>query len=68
MQVLSLQDVKKNNRLVPTMVRLPQSIRDKAKEVADDKSVNVTDIYRTAILSFLSNVSTDSRDIDYGEG
>jgi len=62
MELLSLNDVKRDNRLVPTMVRLPRHIRDKAKKLASQKSMNETDVYRTAILFFLDMNSTDSRD------
>lgn len=62
MELVSLKDVKRDSRLIQTMIRLPHHIKQQAKKIAKDNEVNETDIYRTAILLFLANNSTDSRE------
>jgi hypothetical protein len=67
MQPLPLKAYRRGNRLVQVMVRLPPEIREVAKKLAtENSSVNErlteTDVYRSAILFFLSTNSTDSRD------
>lgn len=64
--IVPLTKYKQEQRLIPTQVRLPKWARDKAQEIAQaqsqgDTKVTETDVYRTAILSFLSLNSTDSR-------
>ncbi len=67
MNLITLKDLKQGQAMIPVMVRLPPEIVEQADEVArewqaKDASVTVTDVYRTAILFFFSNLSTISRD------
>lgn len=67
MNIVPLSQYKREQRLIPTQVRLPKWVRDKAQEIAQaqsqgDVKVTETDVYRTAILNFLGTFSTDSRD------
>lgn len=50
----------------PIQVRIPTHLREKAKLMAeqaskDGENITETDIYRSAIVVFLSKKSTDSR-------
>jgi hypothetical protein len=63
----SLNEARKEKRLSPVSIRLSESIREQARLLASaqsDKDVKFTetDVYRTAIMIFLSENSTDSRD------
>lgn len=65
-KIMLLREMRKPERLTQAMVRLPQEIRRKAKLIAAQESspgrrVTETDVYRTAILNFLDQFSTDSR-------
>lgn len=57
----------KKSPMSPVAIRLPDEARKQAKELACKNSnpmhrVTETDIYRAAILSFLAENSTDSRE------
>lgn len=63
--VLSLRELRKDRQLSPISIRLPLSIREKArllaeKESTEDVKLSETDVYRSAILLFLAENSTDS--------
>lgn len=66
LNIIPLKDFKKQRRMGPVMVRLPDEIREQAQKLAASQSseslkVTETDVYRTAIIDFLDRVSTDSR-------
>lgn len=67
MTVVPLRELKRELRLTPVQVRIPREARTVAQQLAKEQSTNdvrltETDVYRTAILNFLSNFSTKSRD------
>jgi hypothetical protein len=62
-----VRELEKPEPLRQVMVRLPNAVREKAKRLAKQESVSghkvtETDVYRTAIMNFLDQFSTDSRD------
>jgi hypothetical protein len=65
--IITKKELKKDKAMDGVMIRLPSGVRKLAKELANVKSesgtkVTETDIYRSAIILFLSPTSTDSRD------
>lgn len=65
--LILVRDLKQGHKLVQAMVRLPKETREQAQKLAQSSSgngvrVTESDVYRTAILVFLSANSTDSRD------
>lgn len=62
----TLHDIRKLEKMDQVMIRLPKAVREQARKIVELERVNnpkltETDIYRTAILNFLSSFSTDSR-------
>lgn len=69
--IITKNQLKKDKAMEGIQIRLPQSVREQAKALALSKTstgikVTETDVYRTAILFFLSSFSTDSRDNEKG--
>lgn len=68
LQIISLRDFKKSEPMEQVMIRLPGFIREQARTLASKqtergKKATETDVYRTAILLFLSGSSTNSRNL-----
>jgi hypothetical protein len=64
-KIISLKELKREYGMDAVQVRLPKEIREQAKKIASSESSNSrklteADVYRTAILFFLSTNSTDS--------
>lgn len=62
MEVYTLKQLRQRQPMAQVQIRLPKDIRRKAKELAKERSVNESDVYRTAIYNFFSQISTDSRE------
>jgi len=65
--IISLKRLRGQDPMEQVQVRLPPQIRQIAKSLAEkqsshDQKLTETDVYRTAILLFLDEISTDSRE------
>lgn len=62
-QLISLQELRQKQRMKGVQIRLPPEIVEKAKRLAaqqssDGRKFTETDVYRTAIMDFLDQIST----------
>ncbi len=61
--IVSLHELKEQQRMIGVQIRLPKKYREQARQLADaqstpERKLTETDVYRTAILTFLDAIST----------
>lgn len=63
LEIVSLQELKEEQRMTSVQIRLPRKFREQAKRLAEmqsstERKLTETDVYRSAILAFLAQSST----------
>jgi len=62
MKVLTLREMKKTERMVQVMVRLPSATRMKIRSITESLGVRESEVLRSAIMFFLDEYFTKSNE------